>query len=506
MDHQQLPSELARALLFALNRNADRPCFVKGDRNISYKQLNLYLLGFLLWLRRQDVSPGSAITFFVPEKIAASPVPKASVMCVVAGLAAMVGGYVMVENIMIESKQVRPQVALWDASAPPGESIIARLSDIKLLPIPQNWFESIKPDLHGITQKGLILDTIVRPSMPCLITQSSGTTGMPKIIPIMADVMLKRALRLVCYEPLPAGARFYLKAVSFTNHTVLHVLAILLGGGSFAITASQATFHLLTPARFKQLYDGGFYNLQGDLPIYDQVKIVGSAVNLPLLKKLRQVYRVIQGSYGSTEAGPTSACMIVDDLDMLHVGTPYPDLDVQIVDQTGRKVPDGQEGYIRIRSQTLIGGYIGRAELTQKAIRDGWFYPGDIGRYSLEGNLHIVGRDSEVFNLEGFKINAAIFDRILQGCPQTSDAIAFLESSEQANPSVAALVELTPGTAPGKALLAYEAVFAQHPNLFPLRPRTYYFCDSIPRNANGKPMRRQASQLAQELTPVFAAV
>lgn len=322
----------------------------------------------------------------------------------------------------------------------------------------------------------------------------------------MPGVMLKRALRLVCFEPFPAGTRLYLKAISFTNQTVLHVLAILLGGESFAITASQATFHVLTPARFKLLFDGGFYNSQGGLRIYDQVKIVGSAVHFPLLKNLRQVYRVILGSYGSTEGGPTSACMIVDDLDILHVGTPYPDLDVEIVDQTGRKVPDGQEGYIRIRSQTLIAGYISRADLTQKAIRDGWFYPGDIGRYSLDGNLYIVGRDSEVFNLGGFKINAAIFDRILQGCPQTSDAIAFLESSEQANPSVAALVELARGTEPSQAILAYESAFAQHPNLFPLRPRTYYFCDSIPRNANGKPMRRQASQLAQELTPVSAAV
>lgn len=498
-DDQPLPSALARALLYALKQNAEKPCFVHGEMRLSYRQLNLYLFGFLAWLRKQGVSPGSAITFLSPKTIASSPIPQISILCVVAGLSAMLGGYVMVE-----SGQARRTVVLWDASAPPSESTLSQFSSPQLLPIPQDWFAALEDDLRGMTLLGLIRETVTSHPLPCLMAKSSGTTGTPKVIPIMPDMMLLRAQRLVRNEPLITNSRLSMNAVAFSNQTFLHVLSTLLAGGSFAIQAGQATLHVLTPGHFRKLYENGFYKEQTGFRVYDRVKIVGSAITMPLLKQLRQVYSQIQASYGSTEAGPTSSCRIVADEDILHVGVPYPDLKVEVVDDSGNPMATDKQGYLRIRSKTVVAGYAGDPGLTRKAIRDGWFYPGDIASISHDGRLYVIGRDAEMFNLDGFKINANEIDRILQACPQTADALAFLESSDDAIPAISALVELVPSTELAEAISAYEAAFAQSKIPSLACPRRYYICDSIPRNINGKPMRRQASEIAHKLTPVSA--
>lgn len=181
---------------------------------ISYRQLNLYLFGFLAWLRKQGVSPGSAITFLSPKTIASSPIPQISILCVVAGLSAMLGGFVMVE-----SGQARRTVVLWDASEPPSESTLSQSSSPQLLPIPQDWFAALEDDLRGMTLLGLIRETVTSHPLPCLMAKSSGTTGIPKVIPIMPDMMLLRAQSLERNEPLIANSRLSMKAVTISSQT-----------------------------------------------------------------------------------------------------------------------------------------------------------------------------------------------------------------------------------------------------------------------------------------------
>lgn len=435
--------------------------------------------------------------FLSSQGISKAPVPQLSILCVVSGLAAILGGYVLVS-----SGKAKPQFLLFDGSAPPEESDLLHSPSLRLLPVKADWFESVKAELPGTTLPELMRSTVSRSHLPCLIALSSGTTGIPKIMPIMPDVFLKRALRLVRYETTLVHSRIALKVNSFNNQAFLHVLATLLAGGSFALEPSQATYHILTPVSFMKMTKAGFYLYHKQLLPFDNVKIVGSAITVPMLKQLRKYYRVIQTSYGSTEAGPTSAYSITDEPDLSHVGVPYPDLQVEIVDEQGRVLPPGEQGLLRIRSQTVVDGYAGDPELTRKVMRDGWFYPGDIGCYTEKGYLQIVGRDGDVLNLGGFKIHAAVLDRIIQACSQTADALVFLQPNEGGIPLVAALVELMPGAEQQDAIAAYQSAFDHYQYLSDARPCTYFFCDSIPRNDNGKPMRDSALRLAKGLTPV----
>jgi long-chain acyl-CoA synthetase len=67
---------------------------------------------------------------------------------------------------------------------------------------------------------------------------------------------------------------------------------------------------------------------------------------------------------------------------------------IKIVDlETGeRELPPGEEGEIIIKGPTIMKGYWNKPEETQKTLRNGWLYTGDIGVMDEEGYGKIVGR------------------------------------------------------------------------------------------------------------------
>src|SRR5205807_2068125 len=78
--------------------------------------------------------------------------------------------------------------------------------------------------------------------------------------------------------------------------------------------------------------------------------------------------------YGSTETNtiataPAEAIAEVPGA----VGYVAPDVTVEIVDETGRRVSDGGEGLVRIRSPYSVAAYLGESAGSATAFRDGWF-------------------------------------------------------------------------------------------------------------------------------------
>jgi acyl-coenzyme A synthetase/AMP-(fatty) acid ligase len=118
--------------------------------------------------------------------------------------------------------------------------------------------------------------------------------------------------------------------------------------------------------------------------------------------------------YGSTEAGS----MAVAPYDMIAgipgaVGFVDPEVEVAIVDQGGRVLAVGAEGFVRVRSsQTIQAGYK----------PDGWFYPGDLGSLTDESVLCILGRTGDVINRGGAKLSVPDFESFLKSLPGVSDA------------------------------------------------------------------------------------
>jgi len=71
------------------------------------------------------------------------------------------------------------------------------------------------------------------------------------------------------------------------------------------------------------------------------------------------------------------------------VGYVMPGVVVEIVDEQGRALPAGQEGNVRIRSDYGVKEYVDDPSETQRAFRNGWFYPKSRGQLTSD-NVMVV--------------------------------------------------------------------------------------------------------------------
>ncbi len=65
------------------------------------------------------------------------------------------------------------------------------------------------------------------------------------------------------------------------------------------------------------------------------------------------------------------------------------------------ELPVGQEGLLWIRGPNVMQGYLDRPDLTERAIRDGWYCTGDVAKLDAEGFITITGRESRFSKIGG---------------------------------------------------------------------------------------------------------
>src|SRR3546814_12373608 len=73
------------------------------------------------------------------------------------------------------------------------------------------------------------------------------------------------------------------------------------------------------------------------------------------------------------------------------MGKPTPGYEIDIIDEDGAILPDGELGSIAVRTEPrpvgLFINYVDGAEVTAERFRNGWYYPGDRGRLDPNGSL-----------------------------------------------------------------------------------------------------------------------
>ena len=81
----------------------------------------------------------------------------------------------------------------------------------------------------------------------------------------------------------------------------------------------------------------------------------------------------------------------------------WPDITVEATDESGRVLPLGEPGLLRVRTPSMFAGYIDDPETTARMLREGWFYPGDIGILRGARELELLGRADAMLNIGGAK-------------------------------------------------------------------------------------------------------
>ncbi len=104
-------------------------------------------------------------------------------------------------------------------------------------------------------------------------------------------------------------------------------------------------------------------------------------------------FTILEG-YGITETSPVLTINPFKKPKIGSVGPAVPGVEIRIKDKDRKGV-----GEVVVRGQNVMEGYYRREDLTREAIKDGWFYTGDLGYIDEDGYLFLTGRSKELIVL-----------------------------------------------------------------------------------------------------------
>ena len=128
----------------------------------------------------------------------------------------------------------------------------------------------------------------------------------------------------------------------------------------------------------------------------------------------------VQG-YGLTETSPVASAENEYTLRSGSIGLPIPGVEIKIHNPN----EDGI-GELAIKGKNVMLGYYEMEEETNKVLRDGWFYTGDLGYKDKDGYIFITGRQKNVIVLKnGKNIYPEEIETLIVKLPYVSEVMAF---------------------------------------------------------------------------------
>lgn len=111
--------------------------------------------------------------------------------------------------------------------------------------------------------------------------------------------------------------------------------------------------------------------------------------------------KILQG-YGLTETAPVLSVASMQNAGPTHVGWPLRHVELELRNEQGVVVAEGEEGEVCVRGDSIFSGYE-NPEHNAGSLREGWFFTGDLGRRTPERYLEITGRKKDIIVTPGGK-------------------------------------------------------------------------------------------------------
>jgi 2,3-dihydroxybenzoate-AMP ligase len=321
---------------------------------------------------------------------------------------------------------------------------------------------------------------------PLRILQTSGTTGTPRRVlysrriheRLLAKVMwfvgFTRQSRYLQALPLGVGGP---TACMRVGGTVIIERRMTIGQ---AIAAHAVTHTTLPPIALKRVLDElpeGFVKPAG-LTILS----LGAGVSRSLRDKaIARLATDVCDLYGSNEAGFVSSTR-----GNAAIGTVWPGVQIEVVDEREQPLPFGQLGQIRVKTDCMVEGYLDDAEATARAFRGGWFYAGDHGILHDARRLQYIGRSDDVLNIGWNKFSPDMLEDLVLKSAEVGDVGVCSIPNADGIEEVCVAVADPRGSAQElleRITYAFRDIEIGRFHLLRL--------DRIPRNANGKIQRNR---------------
>ncbi|WP_341230253.1 AMP-binding protein [Nocardioides salarius] len=162
---------------------------------------------------------------------------------------------------------------------------------------------------------------------------------------------------------------------------------------------------------------------------------------------------------------------------------------VRLVDPLGNEVPrDGRTpGEIVVRSPANMSGYLHRRELTERTVRDGWMYTGDVATWDEDRYVYIVDRAKDMIISGGENIYSVQVEEAIASHPAVLECAVIGVPDDEWGETVKGFVVLKPGRQASEADIIEQA--RQHLAGYQ-KPRSVEFVSELPKAPTGKILKR----------------
>ena len=345
--------------------------------------------------------------------------------------------------------------------------------------------------------------SLVRPDDVCNMQYTSGTTGFPKGVMLTHRNIINNGKTIGDRMDISTADRMMIQVPMFHCFgMVLSMTNLMTHGGTICpmpyfspksslacINQEKITCFNGVPTMFIAMFNHEDF-VKTDFSYMRTGIMAGSNCPPDLMRRaaVEMNMKEILSVYGQTESSPGCTMGEVNE-DIDHrvetVGSAFPGVECKIIDpETGKDLPDGQNGEFVARGFNIMKGYYKMPEATAKTIdSDGWLHTGDICCRTPDGYYKVTGRLKDMIIRGGENIYPREIEEFYLTNPKVRDVQVVGVRDKVYGEEACAWVVLHEGQTADEAEMkdyGYKSM-ARHKV-----PRYFVFVDNFPMNAAGK--------------------
>jgi fatty-acyl-CoA synthase len=351
---------------------------------------------------------------------------------------------------------------------------------------------------------------------PQMLLYTSGTTGKPKGVVLPHRMQFYNAInfalrdlnsrdKVLVHTPMfyTGGLNVYTTPAIFLGGTVVIMKQWNADEVLQLIESEKITAFFGVPTQLLMMADSPLFE-KADLSSLKWVISGGAPCPLPLIQRLIKRGITFKQGFGMTEVGVNCFCLEYQDAERKigSIGFPNFAMEARLVDDDGRDVAPNVTGELILRTPAMCDGYWNDPVQTANAIRDGWFYTGDLARADEEGYFYIVDRKKDMFISGGENVYPAEVERVLIKHPAVSEvAVVGVPHPKWGEVGAAAIVLKQGRRATEQEIIDYcQGQLAKYKV-----PKSIHFLDQLPRTVSQKVQKQELKKVIVALGQRFAA-
>lgn len=487
-------TNLACNLTASADKWPEATALIQGEESWTFARLEDAAARFAAYLQSRGMQPGDRVAVSLPNIPAFAVVYYGVLRC--GGIAVPMNPLLRPREVSfyLEDSQARLIVGLPDSDSQRG-AVEAGVDFLAVTDLP-SVLGTVQP-LPDIVERD-DEDTAV-------LLYTSGTTGSPKgaelrhrnlrsnaqttadtLLTIEQDDVMMGALPLFHVFGMTCGLN-----VAIANGCALALIPRFNPADALGLIASEkVTIFLGVPT----MYGAMLNSADADADVSSLRLCISGGASMPveLMRAFEERFDcVILEGYGLSETSPVASFNHPDaDRKPGSIGTPVRGVEMKLMGVAGgsEDVALGDVGEIAIRGENLMRGYWKQPEATQAAIRDGWFYTGDLARVDEDGYFFIVDRTKDLIIRGGYNVYPREVEEVLHLFPGVAEAAVVGIPHDHFGEDVGAYVSPKPGhTIDVDELSEFvkERVAAYK------YPRQIRVIDELPKGATGKILKRE---------------